>query len=288
MRHPLLSATAAAFLVASGVGAASLSFGDNLSGPAPVRADAQADARLLYDEGRELLKAGKPQAAYAAFSESARLWSDGRALACMAYIKASSKGHEEAIQLIDEAIDAGLKSARVLNNRGYSQMMLHEAKLHAKQHQQAESAFDAANRDFSEAIRLDLDLQAPRYNRGKLALRRVLTDLSWDIPEDMLVDMRKAVGIGPVSRALAYDAARLLGLALKDRPELRDDVIQYLRQAIERGQDARQAGREYAFNRLKSDEGFRSLLSIQSGREQTPQELQLIDPLPDAEPIAAR
>jgi hypothetical protein len=100
--------------------------------------------------------------------------------------------------------------------------------------------------------------------------------------------MREAIRLGPVTRGLAYDAARLFALAGKQRPELQEETIRQLTSAVSLGHDPAALQRSQLFRELKDDRAFQKLLQSRPGKPEPDRELRLVDPLPDNEATTER
>lgn len=92
--------------------------------------------------------------------------------------------------------------------------------------------------------------------------------------------MRKALTLGPVTRMLAYDAARLFALGMQRRPELKADLLSCLTRAVELGHNPGMFERELLFQSIKDDDAFKKIVAMKPGPFPVSLELQLLDPLP--------
>lgn len=172
-RHPVVSAGIFIALAMLSMGA--VEYTRMLLAPVPLQSSSQTEASKLYERGRDCLIRNENANAFIAFQDSHNKSPNSQSLACMAYLEGKVKKHLQAIDLADRAIENGQqKNARVFNNRGYSQMMIYNRALGARDMKQAAHAFESASADFKTAMELDSTFQAPRYNRAILALRLAL------------------------------------------------------------------------------------------------------------------
>jgi serine/threonine protein kinase/thioredoxin-like negative regulator of GroEL len=188
----------------------------------------QADsdrAEFWFARGRARLSLGEVRSALAFFEEADRRRRDGPTLVCLAYCLAALQHHEPALQTMDQARDSGHESASLLNNRAFVLLQLHRV--------------DEAQRALADALRLDPDLPAAHYNRAVLALWQTLARPGAVLSNQAVEDVRFAVARCPASASLFGDAARICALASgPDAPD-REEVLRYVRQAIELGADAK-------------------------------------------------
>ncbi len=253
--------------------------------PVPRESTNRMEAAAQFRCGRKYLVEKKEQArAYAAFQESNRLWPDGQSLACMAYLRALAGGHHEAIGLCDQAMTLGFKSPQLLNNRGYSTMMLGQRKREERDLPAVTLIYDAALFDFNEAIRLDPKLQASYSNRARLARRRHLADPTWALPDRAVEDVREACRLSAGNPRLLVEAARVCILASVRRDELKNEALQYLIQASAKGADLSSLGRDPLFHPLKDQPRFKQLVAAPKREVLSTPEPGLLDPIPASLP----
>jgi serine/threonine protein kinase/Tfp pilus assembly protein PilF len=158
-----------------------------------------------------------------------RLAPSGKVSACWAYCLSRQNQHDVAIREYKEAVKAGLSTAGLFNNLGYS--------YHKK------SMLPEARAALDQAIARDERLGPAYHNRALLAYQEALK-LGQDVAaaEDLerclqpgIRDMETAVRLGPAGPELYLNAARLYALAASRKTELLGKAAQYLGQAVDHG-----------------------------------------------------
>ncbi len=284
-RRPIVALATAAVLLVLTVSGVNWLRQAAQAAPVPIKdSDDKSRAAEQFERGRQQLAKNDRSTAYGLFQESNRLSSEGgRALACMAYLRALGKLHQEALNGWNAALAAGFRpSAELHNNRGYSAMMLYEA-ARKTENREAEASrwYDTAQADFNEAIRLNPKLQAPYLNRSLLVLHRQLKYPGQEFPDQAVDDVGQALRLGPVSAGLACDAARVFILVSARRPELKEEALQFLKQAIEKGFDPNYLQYEQQlFAPLKNDPRFQELLKSKPRAVSVIPQIEIVDPIP--------
>jgi eukaryotic-like serine/threonine-protein kinase len=201
-------------------------------------------AQALFARGRAFQQLGRHEQALGAYRDSRELLPDPRTTACIAFCDGALGHHGPAIKFCDEALDAGLVTAAILNNKGCSCVQL---ALVAEQEEAA----------LTKAIELDPSMQAAYRNRALLYLQRAVAKRKDGNYLPAIRDMQKAVTLGPRSGQLLYEAS----WCCARQPGWSNQALNYLQQAIALGIDPKQASREYSFKELKSDARFAKVLS---------------------------
>lgn len=252
---------------------------DTPASATPPPAD-QDPVAVLFAQGRRHLDADQRPQAQNCFLELLRLNpQDGRAMACLAYLKALDKSHLEAKEWADKAIAAGFQTPQVYNNRGYCLVHMYDRALRNRD-PRASAWYDQAHADLTEALRLsNQQLQAGFYNRATLIFRGKMSDFSRPL-DQAVEDIRQAVALGPVTSQLCSDAARIVAKAAKDRQELTDEVLNYLELGIKNGLDPRLLVRNPYFKDWDRHPRFIELLQMNPGPPVIG-ELRLVSPVSD-------
>jgi tetratricopeptide (TPR) repeat protein len=150
---------------------------------------------------------------------------DPRILVCMGVCNSFLPSHPKAIQQYQQAMDAGLKSAEVFNNQGYSY-------LQRGQLEEAKECLD-------QAIASNPAMAAAYHNRAWVRLHRLMqanrpAEGQADI-QTMLADIQTAVALSPLNpetSQLYADAACMSARAARD-----DEALSYGSRATDHGQD---------------------------------------------------
>ena len=145
----------------------------------------------------------------------------------------------------EEALRAGLQTPEVLNNLGYGYAVMNR--------------LPEAERKFSEAIRLNPNLQAPYYNRGRLALHRLQTQIRNDVrffqqdfsqiaktlvltvprTDNGAADFERALDLGPRSAQLHREAANLYALMASQKSRQLKLVMSRVERLSNRGRPSK-------------------------------------------------
>ncbi len=182
---------------------------------------------------------------------------DPRIKACIAYCLSLSTKHREAAALCEYALGAGLVSAELHNNLGYSYLR--------------QNQFDAAERHLSEALRLNPNLAQAWHNRAMLDHQRA--NVRNREQTTAMTDIARAVQLGPPSARLYGDTARIYARAL-----MLPEAVEHLGLAVRHGFHLQTSLADGSFDALKSLPQFEQLMRTAPGPE-THAPLPVVDPL---------
>jgi tetratricopeptide (TPR) repeat protein len=192
---------------------------------------------------------------------------DARSLAVNAYIQICNQNYRLAIKLYNRIESSGCSSIMVLNNRAFTYIAL--------------GRFKEAQDDLNEAVRLDPNCQAVRYNRAFLAFRMRLRGKIKAICPQSLDDVELALRLGPTTSALYRDAALLYSQAASDdqREARLEQALLYLRQAIAAGEPPTNFRLSPFLSHSLKQPTFASLTEAPPREVTRRPELRLIDPV---------
>ena len=195
-------------------------------------------ASAFFLRGRAYQQVDDVTAALPNYMEANRLAPDGSTFACVGYCHSLLDSHGPSIWNYEKAIENGFAPAAVLNNLGYG---------YGQVHREAD-----ASHYLDQAIDLDPRLQAAYYNRAMIQFRRAIRAHE-PIPTSAIADMQEAVRLGPVTAELLRDTSRVYAMAAREDPACVQLAVEYLRKAIDLGQDP---------SPLESDSTFEAVLDV--------------------------
>lgn len=99
------------------------------------------------------------------------------------------------------------------------------------------------------------------------------------VPEEGIADVRRAIELGPGSRELYRDAARLHAIAARQRSEFIEPALDCVAQAIAHGTDPAEIGREMLMAPLTGQPRFRTLISQPASTGPPIKAVRLLDPI---------
>jgi serine/threonine protein kinase len=196
---------------------------------------------------------------------AAALTGDPRTWACMGYCANGRRQHSEAIACYLRAIEDNYAPAILWNNLGYSH--LHAPSLE----------WDKALTSLDQAVALDRGLQAAYHNRALACYQLALRD-NKSLPTQAFSDIEKAIDLGPISAELLCDAACLCACLARHDTRWVNTGLDYLRRAIERGQDPRQLESNPLLAELRASPRFQEILRIPSSPGPAARAARLLDP----------
>ena len=185
--------------------------------------------------------------------EANKQQSDGPTLALMGYCNSRVGNHQTALLWYDKAVAAGLTSAGLYNDRGFSHLELGQLS-------------DAAD-DFDLALQSDPNLQPAIVNRALLILRQCGHANPPPLTDAMLADVKRAVETGPGSQELCVSAARVFATAAQagrpDEPKTCAELTLFcLQKAVDCGVDPRDIEKNHTFVAvLKNFPEFQALMT---------------------------
>jgi tetratricopeptide (TPR) repeat protein len=209
---------------------------------------------------------------------------DGRALAGLSYCQALNKEHKLATKRGEQALDAGFRSAALLNNLGYSYLRLKQLRQ--------------AGRCLTEARRRDPRLAAVYFNRAELGYEEHLDHLNQKLvpmPAWVRSEIEEALQRGEsdtlrMLAALIYTVSIRDGLACRaaspaDLARWRPSALNHLRRAVELGADPAGISRVKLFSDILGSEIQNTEWKHIPTQERIPATpSRLIDPLPRERP----
>jgi tetratricopeptide (TPR) repeat protein len=186
-----------------------------------VKADPKNEAaQFALGRAYQAMKLFGP--AVEAFLAADRLQPSPNAEACMGYCFARQDDHLRAIAVENAAIEGGMRTAEILNNRGHSWLQRKD--------------LENAEKDLLEAIQLNDKLQAPHFNLGLLELVRAYRDQDHNTACQRGIEhIQRALEIGPERADLYYTGAKLYSFAAEKDPSKTASAIDLLEKAIRMG-----------------------------------------------------
>ncbi len=228
-----------------------------------VRADPNS-SEALFLRGRAYQHLGEFQLAFQDYDAAYQLAPGPVVTACRGYCLSQMKSHKAAIAAYHLALKAGYDSpASLHNNVGYSYLMLRQ--------------LDDAEKCFLLAIRMNGNLQAPRYNLVMIYLRRALQ--GQPIPDMAFVHATKAVEIGPRTAGLYRGIADLYATAARQDATLVRPTIEYVRKAVELGFSPEAFASDPNYVAFQQEPAFHDALKRHAKTSNSPKVIQLLDPL---------
>ena len=220
-------------------------------------------SEVLFARGRALARQGDFRTALADFDAASLLAADPRIDAGRGYCMGRLNQHRGAIHYYEQAMKRGLESPAVLNNIGFSELRL--------------SDLDAAEGYLTRAIAAHEHLTAAYHNLVVMHLNGA--GAGRPVPESALVQAGKAAELGPPSAQLYRHVAALFACAARQRPDLAQVAIEYLKKAIAHGLDPASLRTDPLFSILRRHAAFQALLTKSPGREPSSEPDYLVDPL---------
>jgi len=202
-----------------------------------------------------------------AYLAAERLRPDCSTEACLGYCFAQQEKHGNAIAQETAAMEGGLKSPEILNNRGYSY-------LKGKDLENAES-------DFNQAIQLNDSLQPPHYNLALLELVRAYQTQDHKLAcQKGLEHIQKALNVGPERADLYFTGAKLCAFAAEKEKSMVEPALDYLNKAIQLGLPGGRLESEFVgFKGILENPRFRQLASSRSPQAEPEETPRLLDPI---------
>jgi serine/threonine protein kinase len=227
----------------------------------------------LFARGRARYRLAVPRKQRAAFlllaeedlELAAELTGDPRAWACLGYCANGQREHIKAIARYEHAIRDGYAPAVVWNNLAYSH-------LHAPT-----VDWTRGLNCLNKAIALDPRLQAAHHNRGMAMFQLALRD-NKSLPAAAYSDIEEAVRLGPITSELLRDAAYLCARLAREDSGWIVTGVEYLRRAVELGQDPRQLQADALLAELRGSPRFQELLRLTASPELATRAPRLLDP----------
>lgn len=195
-------------------------------------------------------KLGDFQSAIADYDAVLAVAPSPTAFAGKGYCLAQLKQFPAASKCLHDAATHGLRTATVLNDLGHC--LLRCGAIH--------EAYEA----FSEAIRIDPDLQAAYCNRALLALNDGQHDSRRSVAS-ALEDIRQAIAIGPESGELFYYAAVLNCKHPPLNGRQIEETATLVKRAIQLGLNPDTLRRNYDFSRIARDPKLVEVLQSKVG-----------------------
>jgi tetratricopeptide (TPR) repeat protein len=217
-----------------------------------LRDDPEAKG-LRRARARAQLRLGEFDLARADFEAVGERILDGPDLACWAYCLNQLGQHRKAIPLYEAAVAAGFDPAEVFNNLGVS--------YYRTAHE--EKDFVRARTNLGAALERNASLQAAYYNRALLARGDAVSN--HQVPDGGILDIERALALGPPTADLHLTAARLYGVAADltagtKQQWWQDKALAALTHAVELGHDPHALAGDTSVKNLRADPRFRALV----------------------------
>lgn len=240
-----------------------------------IEAD-RPNTEALFARARSFQRLGRLESAIADFQTADELTEgkDGRTKAGFGYCLSLRGFDQQAVVTYCQAIDLNFETAEVLNNLGYSYTMWNPPEL------KSDVCLDRADECLTKALKLNDGLQEAHYNRARVALLRAGLNPRL-VPRQGLVDIRKAIELGPVTASLLWDAGRLSWLAAQNDPRQAAQTLDYLNEAIDHGLNPKHLEADFIFHNLKNDGRFQALIQRPHLQNRLQNSQKLVDPIQD-------
>jgi tetratricopeptide (TPR) repeat protein len=203
-------------------------------------------AETLFARGRTRLQLGDAEGAREDFLKAGSLSPDGRTAAALGYHLSRLRQHAAARACYERAIEAGFATAVVYADLGYTCLQSEPDQL------------EKARGYLTHALELNPDLQAAYHTRALVDLQKACLDPAY-LPRAGLDDIAAALGKGPETADLHYDAARLYARAAEHTDQARA-ADAWPRQALAHLEDAVRLGQSPAL--LRKDSRFRAFKDL--------------------------
>lgn len=220
-----------------------------------------SDFEVLVARGRANQALGKYALACDDYFSALKLAPNAEVHAATAYCLAKHQYFDSAVYHAEQAIKLGFNTAIVWHIRGYS-------------------AYRTMSKDrvpeyLDKAIELDPTLQQAWLSRAHVQLNRVLN--SNVIPEAAMIDIERALEVGPDTGLARSLAATIYARAAVIDPQWADAAIDHLDAAVRLGLDPGTIASDLRFASLKSHPRFISL----AGRRYVPSDRFSSEPFQD-------
>ena len=236
---------------------------DNLN--EAIRADSE-NFQAHFALGRAFQQLDEIASALVAYNRAYQLQPDGKTAACLAYCLSRTGFYKDAIAYSDEAIKAGMATAAVFNNRGYSYLRLRK--------------YSESEKDLAKAEQLDDRLQTVLYNRACLEFVKACQHKNEKASiQQGLAYCQRALNVGPETADLDFLAARLCAFAAVQDPAYIERALDYLTKAVQLGLDPAQfKDDQFNFRALQTHPRFVALRDSPSPAEKYQPAARLLDP----------
>jgi hypothetical protein len=227
----------------------------------PAAAPAAPPAPAAFDRAKQLYQKGEYRLAAVEFVSAGRAEKDGRAYGYAAYCLSAGKDPVSALEVADEAIRLGYRTAPVYANR-------------ADNHLKA-GRLPKAKDDCDEALRLDPGLLAARYTRAYVCLQLHLQKRA-PIPPEAVADIESAAAVMPDAADVWDTAAQLYLLTSGDR----DRAGRAVKKAVLAGKPPAVIKRNLVLKPLAGQKDYDEALTLSPARVDRPVSPHLANPLP--------
>jgi len=202
---------------------------------------------VQFARGRTFQKMGQFDLAAHAYLTADQLRPEAKTKALLGYCSGQLADHDAAIAQNNAAIEDGLGTAEVFNNRGYSHLKLKH--------------LENAENDLKQAIELDENLQAAHFNLALLELVRAFKNSENHSARDRgILEIDRALKTGPEHADLYYTKARLYARATAQDSTMRKSALDCLEKAFALGFPSHQIDMG-GFQELAQEPRFKKLLS---------------------------
>lgn len=223
--------------------------------------DAPKSPPALIARSAAQAKLGDYRGAVEDLGAAARIVKSPKLDACLGYCMNRIKHHDAALALYDRATDSGLRSAAVLNNRGFALRQM--------------GRLDEARQCLLEAVAEDENLQHAHNNLILVELNR--SQQGKAISEDILPRVRQTLSRQPACAELHRQAATLLALAAQREPNHTEEAAKYLDRAVDLGLDPKRLQTEPAFSKFANQPAFAAIWARSPGGGPSSQTEYLVD-----------
>lgn len=233
-----------------------------------------ADPEVLFARGRVRQKMGQYDLAAVDFRNALRIKPEAELeaelYACQGLCTSKMDRFAQAEMFYRKALEAGLQSAGLFNNLGYTYFKM-------DRHKEAEQYL-------KKAFKMAPNLQAAHNNLLSLHLQRFGNGMP--VPESVLTHAKRTVETAPPSAELYHQAATLFARAGKKDSRWVRQAKDYARLAITHHLDPKELALDPGFTYLHGDREVKELMNRPAPKKPLIKPVLLLDPLDNSQSAA--